>query len=215
MGRFALKAGERVEFIGDSITDCGRRQDPAGLGQGYVSVIRNLLAAHRPNCPVEIINRGVGGDRVVDLAARWDEDVLAVAPAWLSISIGINDVWRAVTPGMEADAVPLDRFIAVYRELLEKTRGDGIRLVLMEPTLVGDDPAGEGNRLLAGYVKAVGQMARDFEAILVPTHAAFLRLRRERPELDLTVDGAHPTPLGHTVMAVTWLRAVGLFEAPR
>ncbi len=81
-------------FVGDSITDSGRNQDPEGLGYGYVRMIKEEIIKE---FHVEIINKGVSGNRIKDLESRWKRDVLAVEPDLISISISINDVWRQIT----------------------------------------------------------------------------------------------------------------------
>src|SRR5690349_8733569 len=118
-------------FIGDSITDAGRRDDPEGLGSGYVRLIAETLATrgdHRT-----ILNRGIGGDRIGDLRERWETDVLAHAPSTLSVYVGINDTWRRFDQGQETAAAD---FEAVYRELLEEARAAfNPNLILVEPFL--------------------------------------------------------------------------------
>ena len=92
-GGLLLQDGESVLFIGDSITDAGRRADTyRGLGSGYVAQVADLLAARYPDRAIAINNQGISGNRVVDLRSRWAEDVAAHDPDWVSISIGINEV---------------------------------------------------------------------------------------------------------------------------
>src|ERR1041384_3516876 len=113
----SLSRTTRLLFIGDSITDCGRANDPDHLGQGYVRLTRDYLQCKdAANAPV-IINRGISGNKVVDLAARWQQDVLAERPDILSVKIGINDVWHGLIGG---PGVPIDQFTTVYRDLLRQ-----------------------------------------------------------------------------------------------
>src|SRR5437762_2767741 len=92
-----FEQGQKVLFIGDSITDCGRREGPhAPYGNGYVALARTFLLARYAELGLEVVNRGIGGNTVRDLAARWQDDVIAEQPDWLSVKIGINDVWRAI-----------------------------------------------------------------------------------------------------------------------
>ena len=115
MGDICFGVGEKVVFIGDSITDCGRRTEQDGpYGKGYVSLVRALLHARYPAHGLTIVNRGIGGNTIRDLAARWQEDVLNEAPDWLSVKIGINDVGRLIA-GNLADHVGLDEYEATYR----------------------------------------------------------------------------------------------------
>ena len=93
--------------------------------------MRALLLARYPELGLEVVNRGIGGNTVRDLARRWDEDVIAEQPDWLSVKIGINDVWRTMT-GRQAEAVPLEEYRTTYHRLLERTRQETqARLILM------------------------------------------------------------------------------------
>lgn len=146
MESLCFDIGEKIVFIGDSITDCGRRTEEHGpYGKGYVSLVRAFLHARYPAHGLTIVNRGIGGNTIRNLAARWQEDVLAEEPDWLSVKIGINDVGRLIL-GLMSDHVPLDEYEATYRSLLRQTPAvaNG-KLILMEPYVieppVSDDPA--------------------------------------------------------------------------
>ena len=136
--------GQKLLFIGDSITDCVRRREPhAPFGNGYVHLARAFLLARYPALGLEIVNRGIGGNTVRDLAARWEDDVIAQQPDWLSIKIGINDVWRTVA-GRHQEAVLLDEYERSYRHLLADTRRrTAARLILMEPYVVAPPVSGD------------------------------------------------------------------------
>src|SRR4051794_18487673 len=111
--RLTLASEKKLLFIGDSITDCGRRTDPELLGQGYVRHLNDLLnVRHTANAP-RVINRGISGDKVTELAARWEQDVIAERPDILSIKIGINDVWHRLGGG---PGVPIEQYLDVYRK---------------------------------------------------------------------------------------------------
>jgi lysophospholipase L1-like esterase len=92
MGELCVENGQTILFIGDSITDCGRRGDAAPLGSGYVRFFSELVMAYYPERDIRYINTGIGGNRITNLKARWEEDALAYKPDWLSIKIGINDL---------------------------------------------------------------------------------------------------------------------------
>jgi lysophospholipase L1-like esterase len=138
-----FSAHQKLLFIGDSITDCGRRNEPfAPYGQGYVHLARAFLLARYPELGLEVVNRGIGGNTVRDLAARWETDVIAEQPDWLSVKIGINDVWRTIA-GRTGEAVPLTEYRSTYTALLQQTRErTSARLILMEPYVVAP-PVGD------------------------------------------------------------------------
>ena len=122
-----IPAGAKLLFIGDSITDCGRDPsgDPtpwdlnAGLGRGYVDLVAAHFGAIYPERRIRVINRGVSGNTVRDLVGRWDADVLQLEPDWLSVMIGINDVWRQFDQPLVSEAQVLANvYEAAYVSLL-------------------------------------------------------------------------------------------------
>ena len=187
-------------FVGDSITDSGRNQDAEGLGYGYVRMIRDAI---QKKYDVEIINKGVSGDRITDLEKRWSRDVLSVKPNVVSISIGINDVWRQLDHPEMAQVMPQD-FQKKYEELVEKVRSLGAKCILMEPTIIEERIDSIGNQKLLPYVEIVRQFAVEYDAILVPTHTAFIE-KLQKGKGTLTRDGVHMTEAGNQIMAKTWL----------
>ncbi len=94
MSEFLFQHGQKVLFIGDSITDCGRRAEHAPFGAGYVKLAIDLITARYPDRHITYLNEGIGGNTVEDLHARWHDDVLVHQPHWLSVKIGINDLHR-------------------------------------------------------------------------------------------------------------------------
>ncbi len=205
-----LQDGESVLFIGDSITDAGRRADVGrSLGSGYVAHVADLLAVLYPERRISVVNRGISGNRVVDLRDRWESDVIAEQPDWVSISIGINDVWRWFD-GNPDSHVGIEQYGAVYRDLLEVTvEKTQARLVLMETSVIGEDVENESNAMLAAYNAAIHEFAEEYDAVLAPMFQSFASAIGERPGFEWTGDGVHPLPPGHMLMAVAWLRAVG------
>lgn len=205
-----LQRDDTLLFIGDSITDCGRRDDPDRLGNGYVKLCHDLLVARNPSQAPNVLNRGIGGDTVVHLAHRWTDDVLAIAPTVLSIKIGVNDVWRQFD--QRGPGVPVEAYMEIYRELLDRTVATlpAIKLVLCEPTVLYIDPeSNAANEMVRSYVQAVHRLAKEFDATVVRLFEAFDAAWRTRPDLEWAPDGVHPTPLGHMLLARTWLDATG------
>jgi len=193
-----------VLFIGDSVTDCGRRTDPDGLGDGYVR-----LLATGPLAGCRVSNRGVGGDRAVDLAARWEADVVAERPDVLSVLVGVNDTWRRYDAG---EVTPVDEFEATYRSLLDRARAAGVgRLVLVEPFVLPVRPGQERwwDEDLGARVDVVGRLAAEHDAVLVPAAAHLTALVREHGAAALADDGVHPTALGHRALADLWWAGAG------
>ncbi|HET6297189.1 MAG TPA: SGNH/GDSL hydrolase family protein [Kribbella sp.] len=194
-----LSPRRTVVFAGDSVTDCGRRADPEGLGDGYVRDLFDDLGAGRPR----IVNAGISGNRAVDLRARWQTDVLAHEPDLVSVLIGINDTWRRYD---EDDPTSTEDFEAAYRACLEPVRA---RLVLVEPFLLAvKDEQRSWREDLDPKIEVVRRLAREYDAILVPADVEFTRQAAVVGATTLADDGVHPTSAGHRLLADLWRRTV-------
>jgi lysophospholipase L1-like esterase len=204
-----FERGQKILFIGDSITDSGRRAEAAPFGDGYVNMVRNFLLARYPELALTIVNRGVGGDTTRNLAARWQADVINQQPDWLSIGIGINDVWRTFG-GNRREAVPLPEYEATLRRLLDWTRqATKARLILMEPYLIEPDHSQPMRQSMDMYGAVVDRLAADYGALLVPTQLAFDHVLRYTSPSNWADDQIHPNGPGHMVIALEFLRSVG------
>ncbi|MGG0737735.1 SGNH/GDSL hydrolase family protein [Niallia taxi] len=202
-----MNKNDLLLFIGDSITEAGRYEDPEQIGNSYVRYVRDFLAINKPETLPKIINKGIGGNRVPDLAERWKEDVLDLKPDYVSISIGINDVWRQLDSPQQ-EALSHDRFKAIYADLIEQVHTHtNAKVILMEPTVILEDVHAQGNKLLKPYVTAIQELAAEFNCLLVPTHQAFIEYLNTPDRQVLTTDGVHMNTSGNMLMAQTWLQA--------
>ncbi len=198
--------GARVLFIGDSITDAGRRRQQAvGMGNGYARMASAWFTAEHPDHGVTFINRGVSGDRARDLRARWDKDCLELSPQVVSVLIGVNDTWRRFTAG---EATSPDDFERDYRHILAATKEHcGSELVLIEPFLI---PVTAEQRLwlddLELKIDVVRKLATEFNATLVAVDRMYATAGV--PDRVWTEDGVHLTDAGHALLAGRWLRAI-------
>ncbi|MBQ0904569.1 SGNH/GDSL hydrolase family protein [Micromonospora sp. U21] len=209
-----LRTGQRVVLIGDSITDCGRRDTAAPYGAGYVSLVRALVGARHPELDVEWINRGVSGDTVRHLAARWDDDAIAERPDWLSVMIGINDIWRRYGDWPD-EAVPIDEYERTLRDLLRRAvDATGCRLILGDPFLIETDRGDPQRADTDRYGAVVAALAAEFDAVHVPSQAAFDRVLAVSPAKRWADDRVHPHLPGHAVLADAFLTALGATATP-
>jgi acyl-CoA thioesterase I len=205
-----IDANDRILFTGDSITDCGRnRDDAANLGLGYPALAGAHLQSRLASPELKIFNRGIGGNRVRDLLARFDSDLLALKPTVVSILIGVNDTWRRYDSGDATDAKAFERD---YRTLLEKiAQTVKARVVLLEPFLL-HVPADRftWREDLNPKIDATRKLAVEFGAELLPLDGLFAQAATQAPAGYWAADGVHPTAAGHALIAETWLENAGL-----
>ncbi|MDP6636093.1 MAG: SGNH/GDSL hydrolase family protein [Phycisphaerae bacterium] len=200
-----IEDGSLVLFQGDSITDAGRNYyDPLSMGDGYA----RMAAARFEGSDVRFLNRGISGNRAVDLQARWDRDCLALRPDWVSIMIGVNDAWRRYDSN---DPTSCDAFAESYRDILTQTRDIlGARLIILEPFVLPVSPYVESFREdLDPKIEAARLLAGEFDAIYVPLDSLFAEAVSTRPPQHWSEDGVHPTLAGHQLIANAWVEALG------
>ncbi len=204
-----FESGQTIVFIGDSITDAGRRAEASPYGRGYVGLVRAILLGAYPDRRLTIVNRGFAGDTVRHLAARWDEDAIGLKPDWLSVKIGINDVWRAFGDNAH-EAVPLPEYRATLRTLLMRARAEsGCRLIVIEPYLIEPDRADPMRARMDEYGLAAREIAAELDAVNVRTQEAFDSALNSSEPAAWADDRVHPNIEGHAVIALAFLRAVG------
>ncbi len=216
-----LKPDQTILFIGDSITDAGRAK-PAGegrgdaLGHGYVALIDALLNTWYPDYRLRVINKGISGNTVRDLKQRWQSDVIDYAPHWLSIMIGINDVWRQFdSPRRTEIHVYPEEYEATLHELIESAREyvkEGI--ILCSPYMIEPNPEEPMRKRMDQYREICRQTAQAKGLLFVDTQAAFDKTLVHIHPMTYAWDRIHPNPAGHMLLARTILSAVG-FEWER
>jgi lysophospholipase L1-like esterase len=207
--------GATVLFQGDSITDAGRVRDDAAantgaaLGTGYPLLLAAGLLEAYPEGGLRVFNRGVSGNKVPDLEARWEHDTLAVAPDVLSVLIGVNDYWHTRSFGYTGTLADYER---QYDALLGETRQHlpRVRLVVLEPFVLPTGVVDASWLPEIGARRAVAsRVAARAGATFVPLQAAFDDASARGGPAHWLVDGVHPTPAGHALIAERWRAAVG------
>ncbi len=211
MSSTPIRPDDLILFQGDSITDAGRCGSADGLGSGYVAMVRATLTARHAELPVRVANRGVGGDRTIELLNRWRVDCLDIRPQVLSIKIGVNDVWRLRGEWNGQKFVPLADYRANYERLIEQALAAGVRvLALVSPTTIAEENDSELSRQLDERAACVRDLAARNRAVYVPARETLLRALATQPGVRWTTDGCHPTAAGHALIAATWMQALGL-----
>lgn len=205
----------KILFQGDSITDAGRsRESVQHRGSGYPTLVSAKLGYDHPG-KYEFINRGISGNRVVDLLARIKCDIINLEPDVMSILIGINDVWHEL--GMQ-NGVDADIYEEYYRLLIRQIKKalPDIRIIILEPfVLKGDATAEKWEQFRDGAEKRAQiskKIADEFGLDFVPLMKKFDEAVRLAPPEYWLIDGVHPTAAGHELIAREWINA---FEKER
>lgn len=208
-----LQPGDRLVMIGDSITEWGRPKPGApdyatAFGHGYVALVAAHLRETVPALGVEVFNRGIGGHTVRDLAARWETDVLALRPQWLTVMIGINDVWRYFDPARRAEAVPPDEYERTLDALLARARPSVRGLVLLTPFYVEPDRGEPMRRRMDEFGAIVARLAKRHGAHFIDTQAMMDGLMKQAAAEAIAHDRVHVGPAGHEALAKAVLTAL-------
>jgi lysophospholipase L1-like esterase len=209
-------ANDVIVFQGDSITDGGRQRTGSDfnhiMGQDYGYILAAEVGAQYPERNLTFVNRGISGERVVDLAKRWQTDVIALKPNFLSILVGVNDT---ILTGDKAESVEV--YEATYDKLLSSTLAalPGIRIILGEPFML---PVGKHKDTYSADRKeiekrqaVVRKLAAKYKLPLILYQDAFDRASQKTSPDRWSWDGVHPTYAGHGLMAQEWLRTATAF----
>ena len=209
-----LDKHSKLVMIGDSITDAGRAQ-PGGeglfdaLGRGYVSLVDALLGAAYPELGVRVVNMGTGGNTVRDLEARWQTDVLDRRPDWLSVMIGINDVWRQFdSPRQSESHVLPDEYERTLDGLVALTRPLVKNIVLLTPFYIEPNRADPMRAQMDEYGAIVRRLSEKHGTLFVDTQAAFDAVLTAYYPATLAWDRVHPNQTGHMILARAFLAAI-------
>lgn len=204
-----FKENEVVLFQGDSVTDCGRnREKEDDMGFGYPLLISSWIQAKYPEKNIRFINKGISGNRVCDLEARWNEDCISLEPTFVSILIGINDTWRRFDNN---DPTSVKDFEDTYRRIISQVKEKtSAKIILCEPFVL---PFPEDRKLwredLDPKIHAVRNLAREFQTLLLPLDGLINSAAAQKSPEFWAADGVHPTMAGHALIAQEWLKKTG------
>ncbi len=201
----AVKSGEKIAFLGDSITQGG-----AASPCGYVRLVISGLKAN--GIDTVPIPAGIGGHKSNDMLARLDRDVLSKKPDWMTLSCGVNDVWHG------AKGVPLEDYKKNITAIVDQTLAANVKVVILTATMIGEDQPNANNQKLIAYNEFLRELAKEKKCRLADLNAdmqAEVATRSKTPHVGhlLTTDGVHMNPQGNVMMATGVLKAFGLDEA--
>ena len=206
----------KILFQGDSITDAGRRKETNCLGTGYPVMISGELGAHYPG-KYSFVNKGISGNRIVDIYARIKVDGWNLEPDVFSLLIGVNDVWHEFG---NQNGVEPERFEKVYRMLIEDTKAKlpGVKFILMEPFVLPGEATVNTEEHPARWeyfrketdlrAAAAKRIAQKHNLTFVPLQEMFDKANADAPAMGYWLrDGVHPTFAGHALIKNAWLKA--------
>lgn len=205
----------KILFQGDSITDCGRNRDEdISLGHGYATRVAGKLGFETPG-EYEFLNRGIAGNKIVDLYARIKKDILNLKPDIMSILIGVNDVWSEVNDG---DGVKAEKYEKIYdmliSEILEAL--PDIKIMILEPYVLLGEATKENWEYFSAEVKkraaAAKRIAEKYGLVFVPLQEEFDKATGKIAEPYWTYEGVHPLAPGHELIARQWLSGFKKYE---
>jgi lysophospholipase L1-like esterase len=201
----AVKSGEKIAFLGDSITANGWNQR-----LGYVRLVIAGLQAN--GVEAKPIPAGISGHKSNDMLARLERDVISKKPDWMTLSCGVNDVWHG------ARGVPLEDYKKNIRQIVEQAQAANIKVVILTSTMIYEDASNALNQKLAAYNDFLRELAKEKNLPLADLNADMRAAREASGETNprknvLTVDGVHMNAAGNQMMATGVLRAFGLTDA--
>jgi len=210
-----LSKNQTILFQGDSITDSGRNKEDTGfntaknLGSGYPLLAGAAILNKYEALDLKIYNKGISGNKVYQLAERWDKDCLDLKPDVLSILIGVNDIWHKLN-GTYNGTIEIYR--NDYTALLERTKKalPNVKLIICEPFAVKGVKAVDETWYpeFFGYLKAAKDIAKQFSATFIPFQSVYDEAVKRAPGSYWTGDGVHPSLAGAQLMAKAWLKAL-------
>jgi lysophospholipase L1-like esterase len=206
----------KLIFIGDSITDCERAR-PIGeglfgaVGKSYVQLLEGFLGAIHPAHAIRIVNMGTSGHTVLDLKARWQTDVLDLKPDWLSIMIGVNDVWRQFDLPRQKEIHVLPKvYEKTLNDLAGKTRPKLKGLIMLAPFYLEPNRDDAMRARMDEYGAIVKKIAAKHRAIFIDTQAEFDAVLKHMHSNAIAWDRVHPNIIGHAVIARAFMNAIGV-----
>jgi lysophospholipase L1-like esterase len=213
--KISLAKDDVILFQGDSITDAGRIRDETAanntkaFGSGYALFAASQLLLDHPDKNLTLFNKGISGNKVYQLAERWDADCVSLKPTVLSILIGVNDFWHMLNGKYDGT---IDTYRNDFQALLKRTKEQlpGVKLIIGEPFAVSGIKAVDDKWFPAflQYQQAVREIAESVGAVFIPYQEIFNKAQKLAPGAYWTHDGVHPSIAGNQLMAHAWLKTI-------
>lgn len=215
-----FKDKERIVFAGDSVTDMGSAQPVGegpgdGIGRSYVSIIENMLSVCYPKLKIRVTNSGISGNTSRDLLMRFKRDVIDLNPDWVSICIGINDVWRQFdTPDRFDIQVMPDEYEQNVEEMIVSVKDKVKGIFILSPYYIEPNRGDMMRARMDEYVEICRQLAEKHNCIFVDFQKMYEEYCKIRHSSYIAGDRVHPNQVGATLMAMTFLEKAGFQLKP-
>lgn len=202
-----------ILFQGDSITDASRNRDETdpnkgALGHGYVHFIGAYLLQKFADKQLQIINKGISGDKVYQMSDRWDTDCIQLKPNIFSILVGVNDFWHTIDFKYKGT---VETYATDLNRLIERTKSLNCQMIIGEPFILKTGAVNDAwYPHFAEYQKAAATIAEKQNALFIPYQSVFDNALQLAPANYWLNDGVHPTLAGAQLMADAWLRYTGI-----
>ena len=207
-----FKNYDRIVFAGDSVTDMGSTI-PVGeglfdnVGRGYVRVLESMFATYYPEIFLRITNSGISGNTSRDLLARFDRDVVELNPDWVSICIGINDVWRQFdSPAIVDSHVLPDEYEKNVEEMVTRVKDKVKGVFILSPYIIESNREDTMRKRMDEYVLICKRLANKHNCIFVDFQKMYENYCNVRHSSYIAWDRIHPNQVGATLMAREFLK---------
>lgn len=206
---------DRIVFAGDSVTDMGSAQ-PVGeglfdnVGRGYVRVLESMFAAYYPEIFLRVTNSGTAGNTSRDLLERFDRDVVELNPQWVSICIGINDVWRQFdSPAITDSHVLPDEYERNLEKMIIKVKDSVKGIFILSPYIIEPNREDKMRKRIDEYVEICARLAKKYDCTFVDFQKMYEEYCTLRHPSGIAWDRIHPNQIGATLMAKEFLSKCG------
>lgn len=210
-----LEKRSRLIMIGDSITDCDRVYDapPAGwgsFGNGYVQLVNSILTGLSPESEIMVINKGISGNTILDFKKRWEKDVIEMKPDYVSIMIGINDVWRHFDASLQQlELVDEQTFAETYEKLIVKTKPLVKDIFILSSFMIEPNKEDAMRKMTDCYNAIAKNIAQKHGLIFIDVQKQMDVFLESLSSYALCNDRVHPSLSGHMIIAKAFLDGIG------
>lgn len=207
---------KKILFQGDSITDSQRfKEFPDHMGSGYAIMVAGELGYKYPG-EYEFINKGIAGNKSNDVYARIETDIIDVAPDYMSLLVGVNDVWHEIDYGI---GLPAETFTENVSKIIEETKAafPDIKIMLLEPFILEEYDTRSTEEKPNKWetfksevflrAKLTRELCEKYSLKFIPLQEKFEKMALVTSNAYLASDGVHPTPAGHELIAREWIKA--------